>query len=125
MRQPDLVGHRMTDRNGLVVRKAADAEREAVRQSQALSQQWETQYHHLNGRHTGLEAHCQVLEDRHLRAQEDLRELRELRVQERRVSDDLRQAYGEIERLNQLIETMESTRAWRLHRWVEGLKGRR
>lgn len=33
--------------------------------------------------------------------------------------------YAEIERLNAQIRAMEGTRAWRLHRWVERLRGRR
>ena len=37
----------------------------------------------------------------------------------------LRRTYAEIERLNAQIRAMEGTRAWRLHRWVERLRGRR
>jgi LmbE family N-acetylglucosaminyl deacetylase len=41
------------------------------------------------------------------------------------LSENLRRTYAEIERLNGLIRAMEGTRAWRLHRWVERLRGRR
>ncbi len=37
---------------------------------------------------------------------------------------DLHRARAEITRLNALIREMEGTRAWRLHRWVERLRGR-
>ena len=103
----------------------AVAEQESVGRLRQENQDWQERYHRLNGRFVGLETHCQVLEDRDQRAQEDRRELRELREQERQVSEELRGAYSEIERLHGLIEAMEGTRAWRLHRWVEGVKGRR
>ena len=34
----------------------------------------------------------------------------------------LGRTYAEIERLNALIRTMESTRAWRLHQWWQRRK---
>ena len=37
----------------------------------------------------------------------------------------VRRTYAEIERLNGQIREMEGTRAWRLHRWFERLRGRR
>ena len=37
---------------------------------------------------------------------------------------DRHRARAEITRLNALIREMEGTRAWRLHRWVERLRGR-
>ncbi len=39
--------------------------------------------------------------------------------------EHLGRTYAEIERLNELISTMEGTRAWWLHRAVEKLRGRR
>ena len=36
----------------------------------------------------------------------------------------LGRTYAEIERLNALIKQMESSRAWRLHQWVQERKGR-
>ncbi|MEO8197783.1 MAG: PIG-L deacetylase family protein [Thermoanaerobaculia bacterium] len=41
------------------------------------------------------------------------------------LSQTLRLTYAEIERLNAQIREMEGTRAWRLHRWVERLRGAR
>ena len=38
--------------------------------------------------------------------------------------EQLGRVYAEIERLNALIEAMESTTAWKLHRKVEKLRGR-
>jgi LmbE family N-acetylglucosaminyl deacetylase len=39
------------------------------------------------------------------------------------VADDLRRSRAEIERLGSLIREMEGTRAWRLHRFLERLRG--
>ena len=39
--------------------------------------------------------------------------------------EHLKRLYAEITRLNGLISAMESTKAWRLHRTVEKLRGRR
>jgi cell division septum initiation protein DivIVA len=47
-----------------------------------------------------------------------------LRLEVERRDDRLRATYAEIERLNALIRTMESTRAWRTHRWLESVRGR-
>jgi LmbE family N-acetylglucosaminyl deacetylase len=41
-----------------------------------------------------------------------------------RQGDELRATYGEIGRLGALVAAMERTRAWRLHRRVERLRGR-
>ena len=41
------------------------------------------------------------------------------------LAETLSRTYAEIERLNGQIRAMEGTRAWRLHRWVERLRGRR
>ena len=41
------------------------------------------------------------------------------------LTDTLRRTYAEIARLNTLIREMEGTRAWRLHRWWERLRGGR
>lgn len=76
-------------------------------------------YHRLNGRLVATETHAKVLEGSERRALERGRELEE---RERELSSELRGAYGEIERLNELIRAMEGTRAWRTHQWVQGLK---
>jgi hypothetical protein len=51
-------------------------------------------------------------------------EIRALRREVGARDDQLRATYAEIERLNALIREMESTRAWRAHRWLEGARGR-
>ena len=68
----------------------------------------------LNGERAALREHSGKTAD----------ELRRLQAQEqelRAVVDDqtahLGRTYGEIERLGRLIQEMEGTRAWRLHRW--------
>lgn len=50
------------------------------------------------------------------------RRVGELEVDQARRSDELKAAYGEIERLGELIRAMESTRAWKLHQRIQGLK---
>lgn len=77
-------------------------------------------YHRLNGRLAAAETHAAVLEGSERRALDRGRELEE---RERELSAELRAAYGEIERLGELIRAMEGTRAWRTHQWIEGLKG--
>lgn len=104
------------------LRAEAVAEQEAMHRWQEQSRSWEEEHHRLNGRVVGLENHLEVVEASERRTREALQEMQ---GQERQVSQDLRRAYDEIERLNGLIKAMESTRAWRLHRWVEGIKGRR
>lgn len=49
--------------------------------------------------------------------------LRAMVEQERETAAELGRAYQEIERLGALIRRMESTRAWRLHQKIQGLKG--
>jgi LmbE family N-acetylglucosaminyl deacetylase len=81
----------------------------------------EERYHALNGE---LDS---VREDNlHIRA-----DLQRLYDQEGKLRDNLneqlvhlRRTYGEIERLNALIKQMESSRAWRIHAWVQETKGR-
>ena len=38
--------------------------------------------------------------------------------------EQLRQTYAEIERLNRLIQDMQGTKAWKLHKASEKLRGR-
>ncbi len=52
------------------------------------------------------------------------REIAELRHVLAGRDEQLRRTYAEIERLGALIARMEGTRAWRLHRWVERVRGR-
>lgn len=79
-------------------------------------------FHRLNGEAESLRSEHQRLG----------RELEEAAVEEHRLGRDverlqselqqrdegLRATYGEIERLNALLESMRSTRAWRVHEWL-------
>ena len=51
------------------------------------------------------------------------RQVAELHDDQKKRSDELQAAYAEIGRLGELIKAMESTRAWRLHQRLQGLKG--
>lgn len=110
----DLVA-RVVDR----LRGETVVEQETVDRLMQDLERSEGRYHELNGRLDAMATHTKVLEGRELHAQEKVKELEGL---ERQLSTDLQKAYDEIERLNGLIETMEGTRAWRLHQWVQGLK---
>jgi LmbE family N-acetylglucosaminyl deacetylase len=88
-----------------------------VQDHEALARQrclWEERYHAANGEASalreerdGLRAEIQRLFD----------EERKLRAAVDDQTAHLGRTYAEIERLNGLIREMESTRAWRLHRW--------
>lgn len=98
------------------------------------------EFHQLNGKLVGLEAHQRVVEESENRTRSDLRqrddELLELKQHVRELdallatraediaeqSATLRRTYDEIERLNKLIQAMESSRAWRLHVWLQRRK---
>jgi len=95
------------------------------------------EFHQLNGKLAGFEAHQRVLEESEHRTRADLRqrdnEILELKQHVRELdallvtrtkdigeqSATLRRTYDEIERLNKLIQAMESSRAWRLHVWLQ------
>ena len=99
----------------------------------------EERYHQLNGRLSGLEAHSQVLEGSERRARDRLRrredamhglnhQIRQLQGQLDEQTESVRQLYEEIERLNQHIRAMESSKAWRAHQWWQehvATKGRK
>ncbi len=76
---------------------------------------WETRYHEVNG------AHAALLAER-ARLVEDLERLygeeRSLRGTVDEQTLHLGRTYAEIERLNELVRTMEASRAWRLHRLI-------
>ena len=93
----------------------------------------EERYHQLNGKLSGIEVHQQVLEESERRVQGELRqreqEVLDLRQELLKREEDvrgqsatLRQTYDEIERLNELIQAMESSKAWRLHQWWQRRK---
>jgi LmbE family N-acetylglucosaminyl deacetylase len=102
--------------------------REQVDAAAAARRQWEERYHRLNGETTSLRAdHGRLAEE----LQAGAAELRRLYGEEEKLRRDLGEqgehlgrTYAEIERLNRLLREMESTRAWRLHRWWQGLRGR-
>jgi LmbE family N-acetylglucosaminyl deacetylase len=81
----------------------------------------EERFHALNGE-------LDAVRQENLRIRADLQRLYD---QEGKLRDNLneqlvrlRRTYGEIERLNALIKQMESSRAWRVHAWVQETKGR-
>jgi len=83
----------------------------------ALARDWnrlEDRYHVLNGEASALRE-----EREGLRA--EIQRLYDEETKLRAAMDDqtghLGRTYAEIERLNSLIREMESTRAWRIHRW--------
>jgi LmbE family N-acetylglucosaminyl deacetylase len=101
----------------------ADLER-LVQEHEALARErfdLEERYHALNGQ-------VEAVKQDNERVRMDLQRLYD---QEQKLRDSvneqtvhLRRTYGEIERLNALIKRMESSRAWRVHRWVQERKSR-
>jgi LmbE family N-acetylglucosaminyl deacetylase len=76
-----------------------------------------------------LVARVDALEEERSRFEEDAARLEaaaeQLRTSAGANAEMVRTLYGEISRLNALIAEMHSTRAWKLHRTVERLRGRR
>ncbi len=96
-------------------------------------QQAEARYHQLNGELQGVQIHQQVIEESERRTREEFRQreadilrqtqdIHSLQAQIDGQSKTLRQTYDEIERLNELIRTMESSKAWRMHQWIQRRK---
>jgi LmbE family N-acetylglucosaminyl deacetylase len=92
-------------------------------------------FHRLNGERESLTRERDDLRAESSRHRERIaaledreRQLVDQEGQLRQLVDDqgnhLERLYAEIERLNGLIRAMESTKAWRLHRVVEKLRGR-
>jgi chromosome segregation ATPase len=99
-------------------------------------------YHRMNGECEALRGERRRLVAEIGRLEGDLTEHREavskLRSETKRLQSEesglrshlaeqdehLRRLYAEIERLTELIEAMENTTAWKLHRRVEKLRGR-
>ncbi len=82
----------------------------------------------LEERFNTLNGELEAVRQENLRLRADLQRLYD---QEGRLRDNLneqlvrlKQTYGEIERLNGLIRQMETSRAWRVHSWVQETKGR-
>ena len=82
----------------------------------------QTRVESLEGEVQRIEADLAVL----AREKERLDTLAEdLRISATASAETVRTLYGEIARLNALIKEMHGTRAWKLHRTVERLRGRR
>jgi LmbE family N-acetylglucosaminyl deacetylase len=84
-------------------------------------------YHILNGERESLRAERDSLRATVSELGETIQGLhageKELRAVVEDQSGHLERTYAEIERLNALIKEIEGTRAWKLHRWLERLKG--
>jgi LmbE family N-acetylglucosaminyl deacetylase len=115
------------------------AEAAALRRSQAAL---EKTYHRINGERDSIrmERDAAVAERDRLREEIERGQrqaaifdnrLRQLFGEEAMLrgaigetEEHLARTYREIDRLNALIHEMEGTKAWRLHRWVDRLRGR-
>ncbi len=121
----DRIGARReaASRRGELTRLSTDLDR-LVREHEAANRErfdLEARFHALNGE-------IQSVRDENGRLRLDLQRLYD---QEGKLRDNLneqlvrlKRTYGEIERLNALIKQMESSRAWRLHSWMQEMKGR-
>ena len=93
---------------------------EALRQAHEILARerflWEERYHNVSGELAGWK-------EEHGRVSAELQRLYDEEKKLRAAVDDqtahLGRTYAEIERLNRLIREMESTRAWRAHRWLQ------
>jgi len=88
----------------------------------------EDAYHRINGERESLRTAREQLLSQAYGLERRIHELENDAANYRETVDEqeihLRKVYQEIERLNGLIAEMESTKAWRLHRIVEKLRGR-
>ena len=78
---------------------------------------WEDRCHAARGESDARRQHVERLEAELARLYEEEQRLRAA-VEEQ--TAHLGRTYGEIERLNGVVRGMEATRAWRVHRWLEG-----
>lgn len=129
--------------------EAAAAHATAATDARRARAEWEDRWHRLNGALQALdsehqqlaEAHTETLRahtataadrDRQAAAAAELSgrvaelDRIEAMLRERLAAQDtdLAATYAEIERLNRLVHSMEATKAWRLHRTLEKLRGR-
>lgn len=83
-------------------------------------------YYGLNGRLTSAERYAETIEASERRTRQELREVvageREVVLELRRIEELNGKTFAEIERLNALLRRMETTRAWRVHRWWQRVK---
>jgi LmbE family N-acetylglucosaminyl deacetylase/glycosyltransferase involved in cell wall biosynthesis len=78
--------------------------------------EWEARFHAANGEAAALKDERRLVEAEVRRlAAEDAT----LRAAVQEQTEHLGRTYAEIERLNGLIRTMESSRAWRAHEWLQ------
>jgi LmbE family N-acetylglucosaminyl deacetylase len=120
----------------------AAALRRAAEERRAAEAELLDRFHRVNGEleavkgdRARLEAERRRLAAEEVRLREEMalreRELQRLYDDERALravvgdqTEHLRRTYAEIERLNRVVAEMEATRAWRLHRWLEGRRPR-
>ena len=134
-----IEAHRESVDSGVVARVVdqlrveAVAAQEQTRREQERREQAEGEYHRVRGALQASEEHgrqLQVLEQRALQDLETSRaektalqkQVDELHAYQDEQSRHLQQAYDEIQRLTALVESMENTRAWKLHQKLQGLK---
>ena len=115
---------------------------EALRRARETAEDAQKRYHREHGAHEAAQAEGRALlaekravEGRAVELEDAMQALRvslaESDAARGALGDEvasrdehLRATYAEIERLGELITTMEGTRAWRLHRWFQGLRRR-
>ena len=109
------------------LRSEAVMAEEARRAEEERRSALEEQFHRLRGTLQAAEENGRRLQASKDELKQDLeaqrRQVTELHVFQEEQSRSLRDAYSEIERLNELIRNMENTRAWKLHQRIQGLKG--
>jgi LmbE family N-acetylglucosaminyl deacetylase len=141
---PDLVA-RVVDRlraEAIAGNEAATAARSEMSRVRAAEAAATDAYHRMNGEVVSLRSERDRLTDEVRRhgaevarlteaagsLQLEAEHLRRRDTELQKASDErqtrIDELHAEIERLHALIEAMESTKAWRLHRAVERLKGR-
>lgn len=104
-------------------REEAAAKRSELRDLDAAHQGLAAKFHGLEDAHQRTRGELESLRDEAKELRSDLQRLYDQEAQLRAVADDqtdhLGRTYAEIERLTRVIEEMESTRAWRIHQWIE------
>jgi hypothetical protein len=120
---PEVIARAVTRIRDEAVRWAEEAAGRSAEADdlRALHAELQYAYHALNGELEALREHADTLEQEQRRLQERERDLREVTEEQ---DLHLKRLYGEIERLNGLIDDMQRTRAWRLHKAVERIRGR-
>jgi len=122
---------RVTDKlraEAVAAREAAASARQGEKAAHERSGRFELEAARLADRWHVLHGEVAGLQEEQLRLAVDLQRLYDeearLRATVDEQSEHLGRTYAEIERLNQRIRDMESTRAWRLHQRVQKMRGR-